>query len=51
MITELIELSNPNFEKETIFIFPEGVLTSIYLEDIKNYKKIFSNNYSSKHKN
>ena len=50
MITELIELSNPNFEKETIFIFPEGVLTSIYLEDLKNYKKIFSDNYSSKHK-
>ena len=50
IIMELIELSNPNLKKETIFIFPEGVLTSIYLEDLKNYKNLFSNSYSSKHK-
>ena len=50
MIIELIELSNPNFEEDTIFIFPEGVLTNIYLEELKNYRKLFSNNYSSKHK-
>ena len=35
-IMELIELSDPDFDKKTIFIFPEGVLTNIYLEDLKN---------------
>ncbi len=50
MIMELIELSNPNFQEETIFIFPEGALTGINLNDIKIYKKLFQDNYSSKHK-
>ena len=35
--------------EKTIFVFPEGILTSIYLEDLKNYKKIFSDNYSDNH--
>ena len=47
---ELIKLSNPDFEKDTIFIFPEGILTSLYLEDLGSYRELFSNNYSSKHK-
>tara|TARA_B100000965_G_scaffold350093_1_gene323743 strand:+ start:729 stop:2261 length:1533 start_codon:yes stop_codon:yes gene_type:complete len=50
IISELIELSNPNLEEETIFIFPEGTLTSINLNEIKIYKKMFKDNYSSKHK-
>ncbi len=49
IILELIKLSNPNFKKNTIFIFPEGIITSIYLENIKNYSELFSNNYSSNH--
>ena len=48
-IQELINLSNPNSSEKTIFVFPEGILTSIYLEDLKNYKKIFSDNYSDNH--
>ena len=50
IIMELIKLSNPNSQKNTIFIFPEGILTSVYLEDLKIYKKLFSDNYSSNHK-
>ena len=50
IILELIKLSNPNFKKNTIFIFPEGIITSIYLEDLKHYSELFSNNYSSNHK-
>ena len=50
IILELIKLSNPNFKKKTIFIFPEGIVTSIYLENLKNYSELFSNNYSSNHK-
>ena len=50
IISELVELSQPNNLKKTIFIFPEGVLSNIYLEDLKNYSYIFSKNYSEKHK-
>jgi len=50
IINELIKLSNPEDTKETLFIFPEGILTSIYLEDLNIYKKIFKKNFSEKHK-
>ena len=50
IISELVELSQPNNLKKTIFIFPEGALSNIYLEDLKNYSYIFSKNYSEKHK-
>jgi hypothetical protein len=45
-----VKLSEPNDLKRTIFIFPEGVLSNIYLQDLKNYSYIFSENYSDKHK-
>jgi len=50
IISEIVELSRPNNLEKTIFIFPEGVLSNIYLEDLKNYSYIFSENYSDKHK-
>ena len=50
IISEIVELSRPNNLEKTIFIFPEGVLSNIYLEDLKNYSYIFSKNYSEKHK-
>ena len=50
IIKELIILSNPNSKKDTIFIFPEGILTSISLKNLKTYKELFSNNYSQNHK-
>ena len=50
IISEIVELSKPNNLEKTIFIFPEGVLSNIYLEDLKNYSYIFSENYSDKHK-
>ncbi len=49
MILELINLSKPQVSEQTVFIFPEGVLSNIYLEDLKNYKYIFEKNYSEKH--
>ena len=48
-IRELIYLSDPEPLEKTVFIFPEGILASIYLEDLKNYKEIFSQNYSNIH--
>ena len=49
-ISELIDISEPNPLIKTIFILPEGILSSIYFEDLKNFKNIFSNNFSKKHK-
>ena len=48
-IKELINLSNPQKNKKTIFILPEVVLTNVYFEDLKKYKKIFYENYSKDH--
>ena len=50
IIRDLIKLSEPNNLEKTIFIFPEGALSNIYLEDLKNYSYIFSENFSNKHK-
>ncbi len=49
-INELINLSNPNTYKKTIFIFPEGIIASIYFKDLKFYKDIFKKNYNINHK-
>ena len=49
-INDLIKLSKPNKLEKTIFIFPEGVLSNIYLEDLKNFNYIFSENFSKQHK-
>ena len=49
-ILELIKLSEPNYSENTLFIFPEGVLSSIYLQDLKNFSYIFKENFSELHK-
>ncbi len=49
-ILELINISEPNPSIETLFIFPEGILSSIYFDDLKKFKTLFSNNFSKKHK-
>ena len=49
-ISELILISKPNPIEETLFILPEGILSSMYFEDLKNFKDLFSNNFSKKHK-
>ncbi len=49
-IFDLIKLSEPDKLEKTIFIFPEGVLSNIYLQDLKNFNYIFSENFSDNHK-
>ena len=49
-INDLIKLSKPNKLEKTIFIFPEGVLSNVYLQDLKNFSYIFSENFSDNHK-
>ena len=50
IISDLIKIAKPDTSKETIFIFPEGIISSIYLQDLKKYSSEFSNNFSDKHK-
>jgi apolipoprotein N-acyltransferase len=37
IIKKLIKLSNPRADQKTIFIWPEGMFSSIYLNEIKKY--------------
>jgi len=50
ILLDLIKISNPDKNKETIFVFPEGVLANIYLQDLKKYNYLFFKNFSSQHK-
>ena len=50
IISELVNISDPNDLEKTVFIFPEGMLPNVYLEDLKNYKYIFEENFSEQHK-
>ncbi len=49
-INELISLGDPYNLKKTIFVYPEGIITSIYLKDLKLFKNIFKENYNINHK-
>ena len=46
---ELVKISKPDKEIDTLFIFPEGLL-NIYLKDLSYYKNFFKENFSDKHK-
>ena len=48
IINQLIGLSNPDKDVPTIFIWPEGVITSTYLNEISKYKDLFEV-FSDKH--
>ena len=49
-ILELINISEPVSSNETLFVFPEGILSNFYFEDLKKFKNIFFKNFSEKHK-
>ena len=49
-MSDLIKLSEPDKLKKTIFIYPEGVLPNIYLQDLNNFSSIFKENFSENHK-
>ena len=50
IVEELIQLSEPEKIKKTLFVFPEGILPNIYLEDLNIYRENFKNNFSKNHK-
>ena len=49
IIEELINLSEPDMNTPTIFVWPEGVLTSTSVKDIKKYERLINTNFSDNH--
>ncbi len=49
ILSELINLSNPETDKPIIFLWPEGIITETYLSDIKIYENLISKNFSKNH--
>ena len=49
ILNELINLSNPQIDKTTIFLWPEGTITETYLNNIKIYENLISKNFSKNH--
>ena len=48
-LKRLIKISDPENEKKTLFIWPEGIFYESYLEEIKRHRKLFENNFSENH--
>ena len=48
-IKRLIKISNPEKNKKTLFVWPEGIFYESYLRDIKQYSNLFSKNFSENH--
>jgi len=48
-IKRLIKISDPEKDKKTSFIWPEGIFYQSYLEDIKKYKNLFEDRFSANH--
>ncbi len=46
---KLIRYSEPDKDRETFFIWPEGVFSGYSFNDILVFKNLFSNNFSKKH--
>ncbi|WP_348661696.1 apolipoprotein N-acyltransferase [Croceibacter atlanticus] len=48
-IKRLIKISDPDKEKKTLFVWPEGIFYQSYLEDIKKYQNLFKDRFSENH--
>ena len=48
-LKRLIKISDPEKDKKTLFIWPEGIFYESYLQDIKQYKDLFSDKFSENH--
>ena len=49
VINELIELSEPNLETKTLFIWPEGIIPNIDQSEFKTYKFLFKDKFNKNH--
>jgi len=50
LVKKLVKYSEPDTEKNTIFVWPEGVFTGYNFSDLIKYKNIIEDNFSNKHK-
>jgi len=48
-LKRLIKISDPDKSKKTLFIWPEGIFYESYLQDIKQYTKLFADKFSENH--
>jgi len=48
-LKRLIKISDPVYDKKTLFIWPEGIFYESYLDEIEKYEKLFKNNFSENH--
>jgi len=48
-IKRLIKISDPEKNKKTLFIWPEGIFYQSYLQDIKKYQDLFKDKFSENH--
>ena len=48
-IRELIEISSPQKNEKTIFIWPEGIIPGISQDQLKEYKWLFDNKFNENH--
>ena len=49
VIEELIEISNPDKNEKTIFVWPEGILPEISQKELKEYSWLFNEKFSKNH--
>ena len=49
IITELIQISEPAKDEKIIFIWPEGILPSIYQDELNEYFQLFENKFNKNH--
>ncbi len=48
-LKKLVRYSDPDPEKETLFIWPEGVFTGFNYNEISQFKDLINNNFTKKH--
>ena len=48
-LERLIKISDPEKDKKTLFIWPEGIFYQSYLQDIEQYKNLFADRFSENH--
>ena len=49
IIEELIEISDPDTKEKIIFVWPEGILPSVYQEELNSYNWLFEKNFNENH--
>ena len=48
-LEKIIKYSDPDKDIETVFVWPEGVFSGYYFNEIKEFKDIVKKNFSNKH--